>query len=253
MRSVLKKIRRILRPQKYGFRGSYSTWQEAMAHSRGYDSPAILEKVKDSLLKVKRGEAAYERDSITFDKVQYSWPVLTGLLIVASRNGNRLNVLDFGGSLGSSYFQNRGMLAHLAELKWNVVEQKNFVQAGKENFEDSQLKFFESIEDAAKSGTSNVFLASSSLQYLEKPYEFMEGVAQHGFEYIIIDRTPCLPENDRITVQKIHPRIYDASYPAWVLNEKRLTGILAKSYEEIGSWSAPFGDIALRGFIFKKR
>jgi len=48
--------------------------EEAMELSTGYDSERILGKVRDSLLKVKRGEAVYERDSVLFDKVQYSWP-----------------------------------------------------------------------------------------------------------------------------------------------------------------------------------
>ena len=49
------------------FVGNYSSWAEARANSTGYDSEVILNKTKDALLKVKRGEAAYERDSVTFD------------------------------------------------------------------------------------------------------------------------------------------------------------------------------------------
>src|SRR3990167_5203275 len=112
------------KPSKYGYFGNYKTWQEALNNSIGYDSTAILEKVKNSLIKVKNGEAVYERDSVLFNKIEYSWPVLAGLLWAASQSGNKLTVLDFGGSLGSSYFQNRNFLEHV-NLKWYIVEQEN--------------------------------------------------------------------------------------------------------------------------------
>ena len=99
------------------FIGNYATWEKARKESGGYDSDRILNKVRSSLLMVKNKEAVYERDSVLFDKVQYSWPLLACLLWIASQKGNRLNLVDFGGSLGSSYYQNRNFLFHLKELK----------------------------------------------------------------------------------------------------------------------------------------
>ena len=171
-------IKLIRKQTKYGFFGNYKTWQEAKADSIGYSNPDILEKVKNSLLKVKRGEAACERDSVLFDKVEYSWPILSGLLWIASLGNNRLNVLDFGGSLGSSYFQNLGFLKHLAELRWNIVEQNNFVECGKKYFEDSRLKFYLSNEECLNDSKPNIFFSSSVIQYLEKPYEFLEKISK---------------------------------------------------------------------------
>ena len=84
----------------YGFSGNYSTWEEAKASSEGYDSGSILDKVKEALLKVKNGQAVYERDSVLFDEIEYSWPLLAALLWISSRHDNRLNLVDFGGSLG---------------------------------------------------------------------------------------------------------------------------------------------------------
>jgi hypothetical protein len=54
--------------------------------SHGYDNDTILKKCKDALLKVKNGEAVYERYSVLFDKVQHSFPVLAGLLRAAIAN-----------------------------------------------------------------------------------------------------------------------------------------------------------------------
>lgn len=52
---------------KYGWQGNYQTWKEAENTSTGYDSDEIIQKVRASLLKVKNGEAIYERDSVIFD------------------------------------------------------------------------------------------------------------------------------------------------------------------------------------------
>ena len=72
--------------------GNYTSWAEAQKVSTGYDSQAILEKVKDALLKVKNGEAVYERDSVIFDEIQYSWPLLAGLMWIAAQSGGELNI-----------------------------------------------------------------------------------------------------------------------------------------------------------------
>ena len=85
---------------KYGWKGNYKTWQAALDNSSGYDSDLILQKVKDATLKVKKGEAVYERDSVLFDEIEYSWPLLSGLMLAAAKRNGELNVLDFGGSLG---------------------------------------------------------------------------------------------------------------------------------------------------------
>ena len=45
-------------------------------------------------MKVKKGEAVYERDSMIFDQIEYSWPVLFGLMWAAAQNSGYLKVLD---------------------------------------------------------------------------------------------------------------------------------------------------------------
>jgi putative methyltransferase (TIGR04325 family) len=103
-------------------KGGYHAWRDAVNASTGYDSEIILHKTKDSLYKVKVGEAVYERDTVLFDEIQYSWPLLAGLMWTAAQNNSHLNVLDFGGSLGSSYYQNRTFLSTLDHVRWNIVE-----------------------------------------------------------------------------------------------------------------------------------
>ena len=239
----------------YGFFGDYSSWEEAEKQSTGYHSEIIFEKIKNASLKVRRREAVYERDSVLFDKIQYSWPVLSGLLWIASLNNNRLNVIDFGGSLGTSYYQNRKFLKHLKVLMWNVVEQEHFVKCGKKLFEDEHLKFYSSIEKYLKSGDDpDVILLSGVLEYIEKPYELLSRIFDFSIRYIVIDRTPfSVDGRDVITVQKVPPEIYEGSYPHWFFGLDKFKKFFCEKYElveEFDSFDKANFPSSYKGFIF---
>jgi len=249
---------------QYGFFGNYSSWDEACKDSTGYDSDIILEKTKNALLKVQRGEAVFERDSVLFNETHYSWPLLVGLLKVACENSNRLSVLDFGGSLGSSYFQNREMLSGLDDLKWSIVEQHHYVACGKKYFQNDELVFYDELNACVSHELPDVLLASSVLQYLEKPYVVLSQIIDSEIKWIIIDRTPFLlnDEKDLLTVQKAPPSIYDASYPAWFFNRKSFLQMFDGKYDLIAEFDALAGEILIhnnyevaidKGFIFKYR
>lgn len=207
----------------YGWFGDYQSWESLTAISGGYEAGPILEKTRDALLKVKNGEAVYERDSVLFDRKIYPYPLISALLHTAIACGNRLRVLDFGGSLGSTYYQVRDLIPSAVALQWTVVEQENFVRCGKELFEDETLKFHYTIEESLAAGKSDLLLLSSVVQYLETPHRFLESIRQHNFKYIVIDRTAFIRNDrpDRLTLQIVPPAIYEARYPAWFFNEKR--------------------------------
>lgn len=202
-----------------------------MKECRGYSSNSILERVKTSSLAVKEGRAIFERDSVLFDHIEYSWPILAALLWIASQRNNRLHVLDFGGSLGSGYRQNRGFLGSLENLSWSVVEQPHFVECGKQQFEDEVLRFFPDVASCLRFGRPDVVLFSSVVQYLEKPYEVLEGVLGHGIDFLLFDRTPFIEASaDKLCVQKVSGRIYTASYPAWFLSHDRFLKFFEDRY-----------------------
>lgn len=242
---------------RYGFHGHYASWEEAREASHGYDSELILKKVRESCLKVKRGEAAYECDSVLYPKIAYSWPILAALLRIASMNNNRLKVLDFGGSLGSTYYQNRHFLASLSQLKWCVVEQEAFVDCGKADFENQHLRFYYDFESCMSEEQIDVVLLSSVLPYLREPYEILNTVASSNVSHLIIDRHPLLPSSpeDRLTVQKVRPSTYSASYPAWFFSKEKFLLFVRKHYRivalfDCSIWSNIKSEF--KGFILEK-
>jgi putative methyltransferase (TIGR04325 family) len=209
-------------PEQILWQGDYNSWNEASTKSKNYDDNIILEKVKSALLKVKNGEAVYERDSVLFDKIQYSWPLITFLMKVALENEGKLNVMDFGGSLGSSYFQNKSLLNLGNGLKWNVIEQKHFVDCGKMYFEDESLKFYYEIESCLLENNPDILVLSGVLQYLENPYYWISVFNQLKFKYIIVDRTAFIAsEKEIIKIQNVSETVYDSDIPAWFFNKDK--------------------------------
>lgn len=241
---------------KYGWKGNYLTWQDARSAATGYDADEILLSVKDSLLKVKNGEAVYERDSVLFDEIHYSWPLLSGVLL-SSINSGKISVLDFGGSLGSTYFQNKKFLDLIESVSWSIIEQNDFVNVGREYFEDERLKFFYTVDKCMENEQPNILLLSSVMQYIEKPYELLTEILSNSFEYIVIDRTPFGVDNvERIKLQIVHPKIYDASYPCWFFSQSIfISFIISHNYKLIEQFASNDGEsdgCQFMGMIFKK-
>ena len=246
---------RLYNAKKYGWFGDYKTWEEAENVSTGYDAIEIIEKVRESTLKVKNGTAIYERDSVIFDEIQYSWPILAGLMFASAIHGGALKILDFGGSLGTTYFQNKKFLDKLQDVSWNIVEQKHFVDIGKTNFEDKKLKFYYDIESCIKQESPNVLLLSSVLQYIEKPYELLDKLLKNNFEIILIDRTSFSKTKQKIKLQVVPPKIYRASYPCWFFDELEFSDYFRKNdYEIIESFESigKNKEYISKGIIMKK-
>lgn len=222
------------------YHGRFQTWARALNQSTGYNADVILEKVRASTLKVRTGKAAFERDSVLFEKPIYPHAVLAWMLRIAMANDFRLNVLDFGGALGSSYYQCRGFLSELKDLRWSVVEQKTFVDSGKRQFENTHLKFYYSIDDCLEHEDVNVIFLSGVVQYLEDPHVFLEDLVRRGIKYLIFDRTPLASGSARdvLTVQRVPRQIYDASYPIWFFDPRRFLSHFHGKYEALDEFDS---------------
>jgi putative methyltransferase (TIGR04325 family) len=207
------------------FDDSVGTWEAAKAQSSGYNANEILVRIKASTEAVLRGNAAFERDGVVFDSPDYRWPVLSGLLEVAAREGE-LKVLDFGGSLGSVYWQHRKFFTDV-KVSWGVVEQTEFITAGK-GLDQSSVDFFSNITDYLESFTPNVVLLSSVLQYLPNPEQTLRELLATPANTVIFDRTPMNAAEANIPCLQIVPQhIYTGSYPAWVFSKDWLRTRLA--------------------------
>ena len=238
------------------FSGEFASWDAAAAHAGGYDAREITDRVLAATRKVVAGEAAYERDSVLFDHIEYSWPVLASLLQVGLERGS-LRVVDFGGSLGSTWRQNSRYLRRLRiPLSWHVVEQEHLVALGNDEFSGDVLRFYPSIAAAAGGGV-DVMLFSSSLCYVRDGEEYVREAAAASAPFMIVDRLPIIPgARDRIAVQHVSEPIYRASYPIRLFAEETLMPRLLADWRVRETWDCdlqPDSGSRCRGFFLERR
>jgi putative methyltransferase (TIGR04325 family) len=219
------------------FIGDYQSWAEASTASTGYNSEIILERVCRAALKVKHGEAAFERDSVAFAEPDYRWEMLACVLRAALKKSNSpFHLIDYGGSLASVYLQHKKIFFDtIHDLMWSVIEQPNFVRCGREEFETGHLRFYGYLNEAVRRAPVDFVLFSSVLQYLPAPYDIIEQVIALQVPTILFDRTPfSTGMRDQLTVQYVPEWIYPASYPQWFFSEERFVSFMeSRNYEKI--------------------
>ncbi|MFM2268451.1 MAG: hypothetical protein RL757_1892 [Bacteroidota bacterium] len=210
--------------KKSGWFGNYPTWQAATDDCKGYADDTIFQKVVAATRLVRDQKAAFERDGMAFQTPEADVDLLQVLKKCHENNPDKtkLTVLDFGGALGSSFFQNKSFWKNEnIELEnWVVVEQKHFVEIGKKEFEQDILKFEYDLETAIVEYSPDILLFNSVLQYLESPKMFFKIAESAKIPMIFIARTPSFSadcaEQSRVTKQIISPKIYAANYASWV-------------------------------------
>jgi putative methyltransferase (TIGR04325 family) len=239
MKSLLKKILRRYLPaplraswlasRRVRYSGPYQSWAEAKALTTGYADPAILDRVHAATREVVAGRAAFERDSIVFAEPTPN-PVLVAALTKQLQRAGLLRVLDFGGSLGSSYHQNRRFLPPSPPVEWHIVEQPHYAERGLAEFQTAELRFHHTIASACEAGNPDVVLVSSVLHYLDDPWAVLHTLAQIPAKCWLIERTPFGKHAaDLPVIQHVPATIYRASYPAWILSHAKFTDFWAQN------------------------
>ena len=224
---------------------------EAKKAMEGCASPHILSQVLSATLRVRDGLSAHERDGVNFEEISYTWPVLSALLLSAAQNGGTLSVVDFGGSLGTTFFQNRLYLKRIKRVRWVVVEQENYVGAGRKNFANQELTFETDFFSAVVETRPSVILFGSSLQYVEDPESILMIAKHSGASHIVFDRTPVIAGQPTfLAIQTVPKSIYKARYPSWVFSQNFICDTLGTEWEEFGYSSNPTLQTIKGGGVF---
>ena len=246
------------------FVGNYDTWEEAASHADAWTHESFAVHARSTAHRARRGEIAFERDARPANELQ--WPIVTALNRVLAEEDRHLRLLDFGGSLGSLYYQCRPQLASDSIVEWRIVEQGKIARIGAVEFQNNEMRFFEFIADALTGNWQpNAVLVSGSLQYQRDAYQILEELLAIGANYFVLDRTTFISDNyaDRITVQHITEMNYGRylRLPQWLFNERHFSDVLAKSrYEIIANFDAvdptehlPDCSVPHRGLIARRR
>lgn len=232
--------------EKWGdwWHGNFKNWEEANRECIGYDQHIIVEQTLQAISSTLNDPNRYERDGC----IIHGQPTYTNNLInlLNSMNDN-LKIIDFGGSLGSTYFQIRNYLYHTA-IDWNVVEQDIFVETGKQCIKADELSFHTSI-DNIQCNNIQLILFSSSLPYIEKPYEILQKAIDYKIKYIFIDRHSVILNGDEdiLTIQIVPPCIYETIYPCWFFGEKKMHAFMLNNGYKLNKEFMALGDTSSTG------
>jgi putative methyltransferase (TIGR04325 family) len=258
---LLRSLRRLIGTDSIAFEGNYPSWADAAeaCGTAGYAERNIAEKTLQSVLAVKDGQAVFERDSVLFDEIHYSWPLLSAILLAALRSGDQFKILDFGGSLGSTYFQNRKFFSEIGKsLHYGIVEQSHYVDIGNTHIAGSDIAFYKSAGDFHDTvGAPDLVILSGVLQNLEEPFVLMDGVLKLRPSFVCLDRTPFLAQGgERISIQVVPEWIYPAKYPHRFFDETSFVHHFESAgYRILERFDAIDGSneiAAWKGFIFVK-
>lgn len=213
--------------------GDYRNWKDAADECAGYDDSVIISRVIDAIEAVKRGEAAWERDSCLFYEEKYNYQICAAILRCALRNGNgKVTVLDIGGALGSAWFQNRNYFTGLVDLKYVVAEQDHFAEYGYKKLEDRTLKFIKSTDTWEKMERFDIILLSASLQYIPCYDEVIERIRKAQPGYVILDRL-LVSDRKRFCMETVPEALYKSSYPVVIFGKNEVEKFFEDDYKLI--------------------
>jgi len=240
IKRIIPNFLKILIAPKVKWSGDFNSWDEVINIADGYDSLAIFDKVCKATLSILKNEAIFERDSVLFYENKFNHQILSCLLYIGLKEKGVINVLDFGGSLGSTYFQNREIINEISRVRWNIVEQPHYVEFANKNIKYPNLFFYYKIEDCLKSTSPHTIIFSSVLPYLKNPlYLLRETIESKAFKFIIIDRTGFVEgRQDRLTLQKVPKGIIKSSYPCWFFNKNSFEKLFNGLYKKIMEFDA---------------
>lgn len=212
------------------FFGDYKDWNSAYNECQGYESANILNTVADAINRVIQGDAEWERDGCLFYEQKYVYRICAAILRCAIQNENRgVRILDVGGALGSTYFQNRKYLTDIKNLEYVIAEQENFAKYGHQKIENEVLKFINSEDNWEEYGRFDIVLLSGSLPCISQYEEILLKTLKIHPKYIIIDRT-MVGDRMRICREIVPEHIYKGSYPIRIFSENQINNFFKSDY-----------------------
>ena len=254
--NFIKKIINLILKRDIRIEKNFDNWNDAILASSTYNDKKIFHKAKNSFIKVIKGKASYERDSVLFFDEKLNFPLIYMMeKIRKKKKKNLLKVLDFGGSFGSTYFQNRKYFSNNSRYIWDVIEQKQIVDFANQSLEIKNLSFYESLSVYLKKNKLDIVLLSSVLHYLESPFFFLKLLNKKKVKYFIILKTPFFNNKSEIKIQVNPQYIYKANYPIRIFNEYLFKSLFRKWNFKVNkiNWDNQLiGDINFKSFFISK-
>ena len=172
---VIKIIRKIIYPKAK----KYQKYEDVVNVSKEeYDN--------EELSKVVSVKTKIYIDKLYKQEIQFGYEEQKLLNLFCLNDNRSLNVLDVGGGSGIHYHIVKSQ--YNIDLNWTVLETPEMLKFNKNN-NFQGLNFSDDI-DSLKDVKFDLIYLSSVIQYIPKPYDFLEKIFSLKSNKIIITRTP---------------------------------------------------------------
>ncbi|MEM5367321.1 methyltransferase, TIGR04325 family [Paraburkholderia azotifigens] len=205
-----------------GYRRSFQTLDEAERAVKpyakgGHENPA------NAALHLQLNCAARPSDYAAFYYLRDRMPFIR-------------KVFDFGGNVGNLYYCYKNYLPLASDLKWTVYDLPENNSRGQTLASERKVANLQFTDNIREAGAVDLFIASGSLHYFDKPLpNLLEGLDQLP-RYILINRTPLTEGREFAVVQDArHIRVASMIY-----NRSRMIADFERlGYAVLGEWQAP--------------
>jgi putative methyltransferase (TIGR04325 family) len=241
---VLRRAARLIRYNSSMWSGRYRDWEAAARACRKISLEGQRRACEWALGEVLAGRALFERDSLLQHQPITCWPLMLALCDLQARGTPQPTVLDYGGGLGSVYFQHRAWYAADRLVTWNVVELPEIAATGQRLVQDSQLRFFGSLEEAVHQKPPDLILAAGIMPMVPSPEALLDTLASLGASWVFLDRIPVTHRLGQtlITRQVVPRTIYEHESPFWFFDETSLLQMLSTRFRIVGASLSDFDD-----------
>ena len=226
------------------FKFGYESWSQIPIKDAGYAEDRILQKVVAANTRMLSEEKGWERDGVFFNEAIPNFPLFAALSLASTNLSAVITILDFGGGLGTTYFQSRKFLGGLGlRPNWQIVEQPHYVKAAEElHGLNQELRFFDHL-DSLKIIAPDLIVLSGVVCYLPEPQQLFRKVVHNfgGTKYIFIDRTPLQTSgNPQFGCQTVKGGIYEANLKLQTIPIDQILDGLNQEFSVAYMWESEF-------------
>lgn len=189
------------------FDGIFKTYEEANHFASGniFDDEKYLNKTLSELKKSKKS-------SIDLIKFTQRYRGFGNFLCSAYNFKKKINILDFGGGMGNGYLHLKKTIPNknLKKIKYSVIDGSKVILKSKKY--NKEVFFYETFPKIKV----DVFISSSSIQYLDNLNKFINTICKFKSKYIILLDVFAGDIPSYFSLQKY----YNIKTPHAFLNEK---------------------------------
>ena len=116
-------------------------------------------------------------------------------------------VVDYGGSIGLTYYAWRKLLPLPAGLRWVVVEVEAIVRQGRRVAEREQATGLEFFDDLSAAPRADVLFTAGALQYMPESVPGLFERLGYRPSYVLVNKLPLTSRDDYWSLQNFGPAV----------------------------------------------